>query len=288
MWARGPQGLFGFGFSPAVEALAASQCEDDLIASGPMPLLGVRAALGTIGGGNHFAELGSVAEVARCEVADQFALQKGGLVLLCHSGSRGLGRALAERWSGAVLSEHEATSYLSELVGAIRFARANRLLIAGRMLGALGITRASKVAGSFDVVHNSVAREHCRQGSAFVHRKGCAPAAKGQATVVLGSRGAPSSILCGRGNASALSSVAHGAGRKMQRSEAVAKVRAKYARSQLRTSKLGSVVICDESKLLYEEHPDAYKPVEPVVRSLIDAELADHVAVVAPLLTVKL
>ena len=90
----------------------------------------------------------------------------------------------------------------------------------------------------------------------------------------------------GLGNPIGLASVAHGAGRKMQRSEARVKIRARYRRTQLRGGSQG-IVVCDDAKLLYEEHPDVYKSIEPVIESLELAGLAERVASVQPLLTVK-
>jgi len=73
----------------------------------------------------------------------------------------------------------------------------------------------------------------------------------------------------------------------MGRAEALSKLKAKYRRSELSTTKLGGRVVCDDSDLLYEEHPDAYKPIEPVVASLVDAGLAVPVASLVPVVTVK-
>jgi release factor H-coupled RctB family protein len=221
------------------------------------------------------------------EAASRLGLRRGSLVVLCHSGSRGAGKLLADQWRDDQLAGRDASRYLAQLAGAIRFAQVNRLLLAWRMLAALGVNRASKLASAFDVVHNSVARERVATGELWVHRKGCAPAHAGQPTVVLGSRGAPSWIMRGTGSDLGLSSVAHGAGRKMQRSEARDKLRTRYRRRELRRSKLGSTVICDDPKLLYEEHPDAYKPIEPVIDSLEQAGLADRIAAISPVLTVK-
>jgi release factor H-coupled RctB family protein len=288
VWERGPRGLRGFGFSEAIEALAEHVDRDELGASGELPDPGFGAALGTIGGGNHFAEIGRVTNVFDAGAGETLGLRKGGLVLLCHSGSRGLGKALADRWGHGALPESEAPGYLSELAGAVRYARANRLLIASRMLRALGVARRSKIAAAFDVVHNSVVREPCTGEALWVHRKGCAPAHQGQLTAVLGSRGAPSWIMRGLGNPHGLCSVAHGAGRKMQRSEAREKIRARYRRAQLRRGPQAGVVLCDDTKLLYEEHPDAYKPIEPVIESLVLAGLAERVASIEPVMTVKL
>jgi len=51
-------------------------------------------ALGTIGGGNHFAELQMVDEVVNAEAFKEFGLGRQQLVVLVHSGSRGLGESI--------------------------------------------------------------------------------------------------------------------------------------------------------------------------------------------------
>lgn len=287
VWQRGPAGLAGFGLPGIVEDLAAQVRVDALGPSGVLPSDVFGAALGTVGGGNHFAEISRVAEVADDAAATELGLSKGRLAILCHSGSRGLGKALADRWGHQPLAEEEASQYLGELAGAIRFARANRVLLAWRLLKSLGVARTGKVACVFDAVHNWVTRECCGDRELWVHRKGCAAAHEGQLAAVLGSRGTPSWIMRGRGCDEGLSSVAHGAGRKMQRSEAREKIRARYRRRQLTQTRLGGTVICDDRKLLYEEHPDAYKDIEPVIDSLEEARLADRIVSLEPLLTVK-
>lgn len=287
VWKHGPAGLRDFDFAEVVHALAEGLGGDGLIASGQLLSSVFGSALGTIGGGNHFAEIGRVADVVDKDAASALGLRKGSLVVLCHSGSRGLGKALADKWGHAVLPETEAAPYLAELAGAVRYARANRVLLAARLLRTLGVARPSKIACTFDSVHNCVDYECCGQRSLWVHRKGCAPAQEGQLAAVLGSRGTPSWIMRGRGNALGLSSVAHGAGRKMKRSEAREKIRARYRRKQLQQTRLGGLIVCDDNKLLYEEHPDAYKDIEPIIQSLEKAELADRIVSVEPLITVK-
>jgi release factor H-coupled RctB family protein len=287
VWKKGPMGLVDFALGDVVDAVAEGLDADGHCESGELisPVFG--SALGTIGGGNHFAEIGRVAKVVDRPAAEALGLRQGSLVLLCHSGSRGLGKALADKWGHAELQAREAAPYLAELAGAVRYARANRILLAARLLRALGVARCSKIACAFDSVHNCVQRECCGQSELWVHRKGCAPAHEGQFAAVLGSRGTSSWIMRGRGNSAGLSSVAHGAGRKMKRSEAREKIRARYRRKQLKQTRLGGLVICDDNKLLYEEHPDAYKDIEPVIASLEKAELADRVVSLEPLITVK-
>ena len=73
----------------------------------------------------------------------------------------------------------------------------------------------------------------------------------------------------------------------MTRSEARAKLGHKHRRASLARTESGSRVICDNKDLLYEEHPDAYKPIDPVIASLEAAGAATRVAELTPVLTVK-
>ena len=298
-WNSGVAGLADLEDAPdALRALARSICDapplseietDSLGSSGDLASSGSgwAAALGTVGGGNHFVEIARVDEVRDAALAEQLGLQRGCLVAVAHSGSRGLGTALARRYGDATLEGPAIQAYLADVAGACRFAQVNRFLLAYRMLRALGAARVSKVTGSFDVTHNDVREERLEDAPAWIHRKGASPAHTRSPTIVLGSRGAPSWVLVGLGDEGGLRSVAHGAGRRMGRAEALSKLKAKYKRSELATTKLGGRVVCDDADLLYEEHPDAYKPIEPVVASLVDAGLAAPVASLVPVLTVK-
>lgn len=74
----------------------------------------------------------------------------------------------------------------------------------------------------------------------------------------------------------------------MTRSEAVEKLRHRYRRSEVVRSALGGRVICDDKQLLFEEHPDAYKAIEPVIGALEIHHQATRVADLTPIATVKL
>lgn len=104
-------------------------------------------ALGTIGAGNHFAEL-QVVEEAPAPVSgenterSQFALYEGEIVLLVHSGSRGYGADILRRFTtNGQDSIHQndplATQYLKEHDRACGWASRNRDLIALRFLACL-------------------------------------------------------------------------------------------------------------------------------------------------------
>jgi release factor H-coupled RctB family protein len=91
----------------------------------------------------------------------------------------------------------------------------------------------------------------------------------------------------GTGSPAGLYSVAHGSGRRITRADARRRFKEKHGRKGVRRTPLGGRVICDDDATLFEEHPDAYKPVEPVVRSIEQAGLATRVAAIEPVITVK-
>jgi release factor H-coupled RctB family protein len=282
VWRDGPRGLAEVpGVPDELAALAAAEPFDaPLEVPVPDALRMAADTLGTIGGGNHFAELSEVERVVDGPAARRIGLTRGAAVVLVHSGSRGLGALLADRW---VELSGDPAPYLAELEGCVRFARTNRLVLGWVLACAAGVGRADRVLGGLDLVHNTVV---ARDG-AWVHRKGAAPAEADALTVVLGSRGAPSWLMCGAGNPSFLCCVAHGAGRRVTRGEAKARIRSRYRKAELTRTSTGTRVVCDDQDLLYEEHPDCYKPIEAVVDVLEARGAARRVAALRPLVTVK-
>jgi len=305
-WHGGPRGLAALPGMPEAlrEWVDNVAWGEPLGPSGPIPAELREArhgeALGSTGGGNHFIELARVDQVMEEEALP--GLDRGAHVVLAHSGSRGLGYALILRWQarafGAAGDDHEGSparalhepgeiaTFLGELAGCCRFAQANRALLVWRLLQAVGAGRIDRLGGALDLVHNDVRRSAHAAGT-WVHRKGAAPAQAGELTVTLGSRGNPSWILRGRGNDDHLCSVAHGAGRKIPRNEAKARLMHRYRKTDLTRTAHGGRVLCDRPELLWEEHQDVYKPIEPVVAALEQAGVACRVASLVPMVTVK-
>ncbi|WP_407524270.1 RNA ligase RtcB family protein [Methylobacterium oryzisoli] len=245
------------------------------------------AGLGTVGHGNHFAEI-QVVEAVHDEAAfEGLGLSRTDVLLLVHSGSRGLGEAVlrvhAERFraEGLAAGTPEAAAYLAAHDGAVAWARANRDLVAHRVLAALGAGGACL----FDLCHNAVTP--AGPCGCYLHRKGAAPADRGP-VVIPGSRG-DVSILAEPvpDRADALWSLAHGAGRKLARHEAKGKLRGRYRREDLTRNPWGGAVVCGDERLLWEEAPEAYKDATRVVGDLVEAGLVRVVAVLRPLVTFK-
>ena len=272
------------------DPLDADEWADELAACAPA-LTGHRAALGTIGGGNHFAELQAVDAVLDADHLPA-GFDTKALHLLVHSGSRGLGQAIltahVSRFghAGLLADSADGAAYIAEHDAALEFAALNRRLIALRILARLG----GEGACLLDVHHNFVARAEVAGESGWLHRKGATPADAGL-VVIPGSRGDFSYLVAPLTDAAeavaSLYSLAHGAGRKWQRSECEARLRKRYPKDALRKTRLGSLVVCDARDLLYEEAPEAYKDVDNVVQVLAEAGLLRLVARLRPVLTYK-
>ncbi|TDO41185.1 RNA ligase RtcB family protein [Paractinoplanes brasiliensis] len=232
--------------------------------------------LATVGRGNHFVELARVDSVPQAG-----RVSKGDLVLIVHSGSRGLGESILRAHTevhGAAPAPDPA-AYLQAHDDAVRWGSLNRRLMAARVAHALGAAPAEPIV---DECHNFV---EVRDGL-YLHRKGAA-AGDGRDVLIAGTRGTPSYLVAGHAGAEANFSVAHGAGRKMSRADALRRNKAKHTVAELRRTAVGSLVVCGDRQLLFEEAPTAYKRIEQVIGDLVAHELATPVAVTVPLITYK-
>lgn len=238
--------------------------------------------LGTSGSGNHFVEFG------RLVVFDpDIGLAPGEYVaLLSHSGSRGAGAQVAQHYSRLAQKQHpelpRELAHLAwldlstepgqeywaamEMMG--RYAAANHALIHQHVAGALG----AGVLLDVENHHNFAWREHhtLPDGSevdVIVHRKGATPAGDGVLGIIPGSMAAPGYIVRGRGSDASLHSAAHGAGRRMSRTEAKRTFNWKDVQQYLRDRKVTLI------SAGLDEVPMAYKDIDEVMhaqRDLVD------------------
>ena len=192
----------GYGFPGDLEAIEAN---GELPAADP-DAVSERAKergksqLGTVGSGNHFVEVGYVAETFDAAVAQRLGLEPGRLTVFIHSGSRGLGyqvcddsldgmiRAAAKyaiplpdrQLCCAPLSSPEARAYWGAMNAAANYAFANRQLMAHYARLALGKVfgpdAAERTRLVYDVCHNIAKHEthevDGRSRRLCVHRKG--------------------------------------------------------------------------------------------------------------------
>lgn len=260
----------------------------EAIAAFGLPPCDHERSLGTIGGGNHFAELQQLDLSYDDAALERLGIARNRLLLLVHSGSRGLGEAIlreqVELFGHAGLDADSAacTHYLARHNGALDFAEANRQLIARRMLERLR----SDGEALLDVNHNLVSPACIDGQSGWLHRKGATPADQG-VMVIPGSRGDFSYLVEPIADERSLLSLAHGAGRKWMRSDCKDRLASRYSVEQLARTALGSRVICADRALIYEEAPEAYKAIDSVVGALRAAGLVRVLARLKPVLTYK-
>ena len=247
------------------------------------------AALGTIGGGNHFAEVQWVEAVMDPAALATLGIDPDQALLLVHSGSRGLGESILrtvvdqQGHHGLDPASPAAVDYLRQHDHALRWAQANRGLIAHRVLTALN----AEAQRRLDSWHNLVQPLDWHGERLWLHRKGAAPADHGP-VVIPGSRGTLSYLVQPQAPSErSLFSLAHGAGRKWKRGEARGRLGGRQGAEALITTPLGGRVICEDKDLLYDEAPENYKGIERVVADLSEAGLIDVIATLRPVLTYK-
>ncbi|GLR91819.1 RNA ligase RtcB family protein [Bradyrhizobium iriomotense] len=249
------------------------------------------AALGSIGGGNHFCEIQAVDKILAPDTAAQAGLDRDHAYILVHSGSRGFGFSILEtalRNGQTALhpTSDEGNAYMSAHDHAVQWAKLNRRIIAERT----AVAARTDLRLLNDLAHNMVERQAGATGDVMaLHRKGAAASDRGLVPVP-GSRGTLSYLvepLCEM-RAEALASLAHGAGRKYDRASMHGRVRVKRSDvARLERNPYGGIVVCGDRGLLAEEAPEAYKNIDRVIADLVEFGLARVVATFRPLLTFK-
>jgi tRNA-splicing ligase RtcB (3'-phosphate/5'-hydroxy nucleic acid ligase) len=276
---------------------------------------GVRQ-LGSLGSGNHFVEIQTVDEVYDEPVAERLGLRAGGVTLMIHTGSRGIGHQVCTdfiKTAGAAMARYgitvpdrqlacaplgspEARAYLSAMRAAANFAFANRQVLAEaarrvfeRVLGVAPSALDMRVV--YDVAHNIAKEEEHQVDGAMrmvlVHRKGATRAFPGQPVIVPGDMGRYSFVLVGTSTAmkETFGSTCHGAGRVMSRTAAVKTARGRRLVEELRQR--GVVARAAGHQSLAEEMPEAYKDVREVVDVVHGFGISTRVARLRPLGVIK-
>ncbi|MGO4754824.1 RtcB family protein, partial [Streptomyces sp. 2MCAF27] len=242
--------------------------------------------MGSLGSGNHFIE---------------FCLDESGAVwLMLHSGSRNIGKELADYHIGEArklphnqgLVDHDLAvfiadtpqmaAYRHDLFWAQEYAKYNRAVMMALFQDVVR-KEFKKAKPTFEPVischHNYVAEERYEGMDLLVTRKGAIRAGSGDYGIIPGSMGTGSYIVKGLGNAASFNSASHGAGRKMSRNAAKKRFSTRDLEEQTRG------VECRKDAGVVDEIPSAYKPIEKVIDQQRD--LVEVVAKLKQLVCVK-
>jgi len=210
---------------------------------------------GTLGGGNHFIEIGRDDDTHE-------------LWLVVHSGSRHFGLGIAEyhqkvatarmgpRGGLAWIEGEDAQAYLKDMRIAQRFAMLNRVVMLDTLANYFDVPFTHHVTS----VHNFI-------GDDNVIRKGAISAKADEKVVIPWNMRDGMVMGQGLGNADWNNSAPHGAGRKMGRGEAKRKLSLDDFRETMDKAKVWSSCVGRDT---LDEAPDAYKAVEDITSFLAD------------------
>jgi tRNA-splicing ligase RtcB len=228
--------------------------------------------MGSLGGGNHFIEI---------------CLDEAEHVwVMLHSGSRGVGNCIGQYFIAAAREQarkhdvrlpdrdlawfDEGSKLFDDYVEAVGWAQdyafANRREMMDLILGALRreLSEFKSTNEAINCHHNYVQQEEHFGERVYVTRKGAISARDGQLGIIPGSMGARSYIVRGKGSPESFCSCAHGAGRRMSRSEA----KRRFSRADLEAQTQG--VECRKDKGVLDEIPGAYKDIDRVMADQTD------------------
>ncbi|GAA3799766.1 RtcB family protein [Streptomyces chiangmaiensis] len=242
--------------------------------------------MGTLGSGNHFIEV--------CTDTT------GAVWLMLHSGSRNIGKELAEYHIGVaqklphnqglvdrdlavfVADTPQMAAYRNDLYWAQEYAKYNRTLMTALLKDVIR-KEFKKAKPTFEPEischHNYVAEERYEGMDLLVTRKGAIRAGSGEYGIIPGSMGTGSYIVKGFGNEKSFNSASHGAGRRMSRNAAKRRFTAKDLEDQTRG------VECRKDSGVVDEIPGAYKPIEQVIEQ--QSDLVEVVAKLKQVVCVK-
>src|SRR5262245_24142800 len=282
--------------------------------------------LGTLGSGNHFLEVQFVEEVHDTAAAAAYGLRQGRVVILIHSGSRGLGHQVCTDYVSLMnksMSRHgitlpdrqlacgpirsdEGRQYLAAMCAAANFAWANRQGIMHFLRGAFRrvFGDGARLDLIYDVCHNIAKLERYeiggRKREVLVHRKGATRAyppghreipadyrAAGQPVFVPGSMGTASWVLAGSEGAMRETFGSVCHGAGRLLSRTAVK-KGRDAREEQRKLESQGILVRSESRDgILEELPEAYKNVDEVIEVVHRAGLARKVARLRPMGVIK-
>ncbi|MEV0529477.1 RtcB family protein [Streptomyces sp. NPDC050439] len=242
--------------------------------------------MGTLGAGNHHVEASTDSS--------------GSVWLTLHSGSRNIGKELAEHHIGIAqkLSHNQGlvdrdlavfvsdtpqmAAYRNDLYWAQEYAKYNRAIMMGLLKDVIR-REFKKAKPTFEAEvschHNYVAEERYEGMDLLVTRKGAIRAGSGDLGIIPGSMGTATYIVKGLGNEKAFNSASHGAGRRMSRNAAKRRFSTRDLEEQTRG------VECRKDSGVVDEIPGAYKPIEQVMEHQRD--LVEVVAKLKQFICVK-
>ncbi len=283
--------------------------------------------LGTIGSGNHFVEVDYVEDIYDNDTAKAFNLKKGQVVVLIHTGSRGLGHQVATDYIRIMMNampkynielpdrelacvpfnSEEGQNYFKAMCAAANYAWCNREIISWEARTAwknIFGDEGGELKLLYDVAHNIAKIEDYmidgKKQKVIVHRKGATRAFGpgfeelpkayinvGQPVIIPGSMGTCSYILAGTIKSKDITFGSCCHGAGRRLSRRAAKRQVNAPVLKEELKDRGIYVEAGSFKGIAEEAPIAYKDVNVVVETVQASGIAKKVAKLKPIAVVK-
>jgi len=233
-----------------------------------------RLSVGTLGGGNHFIEVNEG--------------NNGVLYLTIHSGSRHLGKQLADYYQAraaeklskqlnnkvprdlAYLEDQDFKDYIHDMKIVQHYATVNRQAIVDEIVRNMQFT----VVDKFTTIHNYIDTKN------MILRKGAISAQKGERVIIPINMRDGSILAIGKGNPAWNYSAPHGAGRILSRTQAKKQLSLKEFRESMRDIYSTSV-----RASTLDEAPMAYRPLNEILKNIQDT--VEVVEVIKPIYNYK-
>lgn len=280
--------------------------------------------LGSLGGGNHFIEIvydasdKSKGRVQNKNTTDddiqntdtekkkRDGYEESDIYILIHSGSRNLGKTVAEYYDALASKESNmkrndlaylnlqnpnGKDYLMDMKVCLEYAKQNRIymmkiietIIYEEVKCTLDWKNAINIHHNFcnfekvtffDKNENKVKSKYM-----YVTRKGSTSSKKGELGIIPGNMKVGSYIVKGKGNTLSYNSCSHGCGRLLSRTKAKQLIN----QSDFVNSMKG--IKCDTNKKIRDEAPQAYKNLDQVLKN--QETLIDIVKRLLPIINIK-
>jgi tRNA-splicing ligase RtcB len=239
-----------------------------------------KCKLGTLGGGNHFIEIG--------------ADENNDVWIVVHSGSRHFGHSVASHYMklasgtnkakeghyGFDVNSEDGKAYINDMNIALEYALYNRKIMLFLVVDCIKAYLGKDDVLSYDDTLINRNHNHAEERDGlWIHRKGATHAEDGMMGVIPGNMRDGSYIVRGKGNPDSLYSSSHGAGRVLGRRKAKEQLDVNIFELMMSgiTAKVG--------KNTLDESPMAYKDIRKVMENQED--LVDIVAHVRPIINIK-
>ena len=240
--------------------------EDELRCYDHIDCRRIYESLGTLGGGNHFIEVDHDDD--------------DNLYIVIHSGSRNLGKQVAEYYQKVAYEHHGGKSqkeipyelawlegedldnYLNDMKVLQEYASLNRRIMADEIIDNMKLHEVDR----FTTLHNYIDLD------AMILRKGSVSANSGERLIIPMNMRDGSLICTGLGNEDWNYSAPHGAGRIMSRTQAKNSV----SMTDFKQSMEG-IFTTSVSKDTLDESPMVYKPMEEIISCIGDTVTIDKI-----------